>query len=253
VQCGSCPAQQICIDGTSCQACDVCASGCTFSSVQAAIDAASPGATIRVCPGTYAESAASFAAIHIFQPLTLIGAGEGADPATNTILRPTQASREVVRMADAGTVRLERLRITGATGENGRGVNVQGLADATNATFAHCAITGNHSTANSGGGLTVDGGPAVNPSTALINTRITDNSSPGIGGINLFQASLTLDVDSRVRDNEATDQEGAGGIMSVGSTVHLPSVNNVTGNTPNDCQNGGASTFTGSGAVCLTT
>ena len=74
-------ANTICEDG-SCQPCDVCPSGCAFTSVQAAIDFNAPQLqTIRVCAGTYAGD------LTIERSLTLIGAGDAQDAASNTILQ----------------------------------------------------------------------------------------------------------------------------------------------------------------------
>jgi hypothetical protein len=47
----------------------VCSTKCAFSNIQAAIEAASPGATITIGPGTYDEN------VVVNKPLTLIGAG----------------------------------------------------------------------------------------------------------------------------------------------------------------------------------
>jgi pectin methylesterase-like acyl-CoA thioesterase len=47
----------------------VCPSGCAFSSIQAAIDAAPVGAAIKIKPGTYAEQ------VTISKDLTLSGSG----------------------------------------------------------------------------------------------------------------------------------------------------------------------------------
>lgn len=49
----------------------VCAHGCAYTSIQAAISAASPGATITIAPGKYVEN------LVVDRPLTLLGSGNG--------------------------------------------------------------------------------------------------------------------------------------------------------------------------------
>lgn len=99
-----CGANQRCVDG-ACRACDVCASGCAQSTVQAAITAASAGATIVICPGTYATSAT------IAKNLTLLGAGMGADPSTDTILDGDQTAT-VLSVTGGVTVTVRALTVT---------------------------------------------------------------------------------------------------------------------------------------------
>ena len=56
-----------------CGACsyNVCPSGCAYTEIHEAINAASPGATIRIGPGTYKEN------VYIEKNITLVGAGIG--------------------------------------------------------------------------------------------------------------------------------------------------------------------------------
>ncbi|MFN8664525.1 MAG: hypothetical protein U0075_21780 [Thermomicrobiales bacterium] len=236
-QSAQCASREIC-DGGSCAACDVCADGCTFTSVQAAIEATSPQLTrIRICPGAYAENARSDAAIIIdHDDLTLIGAGDGGDPNTSTILRPSASDQAVIRVDQADTIRLEGLRVTGGFGDGGSGV----LLFTARVTLARCTIVGNEAV-GSGGGVS-----ALNNSVLdIFDTMIIDNSStsPG-GGIQAEFSIVTLDMNSRVNFNGAP---GAGGIYAMLSSITLPSVDNVTNNRQIDCA---GVAFEGPGAVC---
>src|SRR5690349_7939976 len=55
---------------------DLSCAGATHASIQAAVNAAAPGDTVRVCPGTYAET------VTINKTLTLLGARNGVDART---------------------------------------------------------------------------------------------------------------------------------------------------------------------------
>jgi hypothetical protein len=248
LQCGTCGGNQLCIENT-CAACDVCKDGsCAFTSVQAAIDASAQPATIYVCPGSYAESATGLGAVRILNPLTLIGAGDGDDPTTSTILTPVSSNEPVVYVETASPVILQGLRISGGTGLNGIGclVNQSGVE------FTGCTIANNISDVP-GGGISIVGGITQ---VTLTDTRVTGNTGNSAGGIEVDGngAKLTLDTLSRVTGNTATSQYG-GIRANSGSTVELPSADNVTNN-PNfgafkNC--GGPGDYTGPGAVCTTT
>jgi hypothetical protein len=218
----TCGGTSICVRGT-CQPCDVCESGCLFTSVAQAVAAANAGETIRICPGLYTEN------LTIDKSLTLIGAGDG-NGAGNTILRGS-GTRQAVIIQSVQAVALERLRITGgATTEFGAGI--RNTAD--RLTLTGCTITGNKATSSA------DGGGIANFGTVeLINSRVTGNTSErrGAGVFTWFSSTVTLDAASRVTGNQAslTNVASGGGIFNNGGTVTLSSGDNVTGNTPHNC------------------
>jgi len=91
----------------------VCASGCAFSSIQAAITAASSGATITIASGTYVEN------VVVTKPLTLRGAGTGTviEPAvSNPICSPGSlcggAASNII-LVQADNVTITKLKLEG--------------------------------------------------------------------------------------------------------------------------------------------
>jgi hypothetical protein len=252
---GSCTnclsSNSLCRSGT-CQACDVCQTvgACAFTSVQAAINATSPQlSTILICPGTYVENAGDgSSAVRIVRSLSLIGAGDGADAATNTILRPQLADRSVVLVPGSSgnpTVAFEGLRITGGSDVSGRGIN---LGNSCVVSITDCTITDNHTGVN-GAGINL----VAQVQLTLTNTHVTANTANSFGGGGIDASGtnnvVTLDADSRVTVNSAVS--AGGGIFASPGTVNLPSVDNVTDNSPNDCA--GPGPFNGPGAICTTT
>jgi predicted outer membrane repeat protein len=265
---GKCCAGSVLVDGT-CQRCDVCASGCEFSSVQAAIDAAAPGATIAICPGAYRED------LTINGVLTLVGAGDG-EGSGDTIVQGT-GQNSVVTIG-GGIVALERLRLAGGGGNpteffSGGGIYNEGTTkvigctvsgntadygggifhSAGALTLTDCRVSGNEAGTEGGGiyildpteatlemiGCKVSGNTAVDAGGGIYNQgtlRLTDseisgNSTYNGGGIH-SSGTVTVDAASRVTGNTAI--VGGGGIYTSG-TVTLASSANVTGNTPSNC------------------
>jgi hypothetical protein len=191
--------------------CDVCRSGCKFTSLQAAIDAAASGDGIRLCAGVFTES------VRILKKdLSLIGAG---DDALGTTLDGRDVITTMVGIQDA-TVTLEGLRIAGAAGAFGGGISSQ----RSTLTLTTCTVSGN--TAAAGGGIYKQNG-----NLTLRDCTVTDNAV-GLqgGGIHSDGGDLVL-VDSRVEGNRAGS---GGGIFRANGTVTLQD-SVVTGNTPDNC------------------
>jgi hypothetical protein len=128
----------------------------TYSTIQSAVDAAAPGATVTVCPGTYTED------VVISQPLKLIGRGATIQGApTNTIMceqlgpsGPGSAPCLAGVTIRSGWVSISGFTVTGAIGE---GILATGSLEG--GSISHVSIRGNHVTGN-------DTGEAQSPNSA---------------------------------------------------------------------------------------
>jgi hypothetical protein len=248
--------------------CDVCGSGCRFKSVQAAVDAAALGATIRLCPGTYREH------VEVTKNLTLRGAGadrtflDGGDTASPTAVLYV-SDGAVVRVRDLtvrggnsatgggidnedGELTLERVRVTGNAGDEGAGIFTHPGATLR---LIDSRVSGNDASGG-GGGLWVEGG-----TVSLTRSQVTGNTAASSGaGLHINDGTVTLDG-SQVTGNEATgatSQGGGfyvnigavtltgtpvtgntaaagGGIYRSGNATVTVAPGSVTGNTPNNC------------------
>ncbi len=190
--------------------CDVCAVGCAFTSVQAAITAAAPGASIIVCPGTYREN------LSIRADLRLIGAGDGPS-ALDTIVRGT-GTGSVVEIARGATVTLKKLRLTGGRDQVGLGGGINNWGTTT---VVGCTIIENTSR-NSGGGVSNKDG-ALTLTGCIVSGNTAENQG---GGIDNNLGALIIS-DSIVTGNAVSgtglSSPGGGGIHSYGGTVALTS------------------------------
>jgi hypothetical protein len=192
--------------------CDVCASGCSFTSVQAAIDAADPGDTIRLCLETYTED------IEIDKDLTILGE-EGAIAATG--LQGTGVD-SVIRVS-AGTVTLESLWITGGNARFGGGV-----ANESTLTLHRCGVFGNTTDLDGGGifngtGATLkmtdsyvlsntaitNGGGITNAGTLTLSGCLVRGNTANNRGGGIFNDGTLKMTDCTVRGNEAAHEGGA--------------------------------------------
>lgn len=253
VACGSdfCPAaSEICVDG-ACTACTVtCAASnhtCDGAALQAALEA---GGNVYVCPGRYTGNFVTTP----FTTLTLVGAGNGTNPASATILDVQGVALPTLIMNAMVKSTVKRVRIVGK-GDCSGGVFAEGGSESQ---LTDCAIVG-------GGGATCDGaaltmvntsiatltgcflgggtarkGGAIyanNASVTLDNTEISGNTAEEGGGVYLTFATLNVKAGSRITGNTATKTDAGGGIFTEGSSnVTIATGATVSGNTPNNCE-----------------
>lgn len=156
---------------------DVCASGCPYRSIQTAINAAAPGATIRIGPGTYTGN------VTLRPKVKLLGAGAGA-----TIVQGS-GSQPVFLANDSGVQRdvvVEGITVTGGRAASGAGLWVgNGAAP----TFRNVTIENNGT-----GGSSTGGGALVGSQGDLLleNALLRNNIAKGGAAITLWGGKATV-------------------------------------------------------------
>jgi parallel beta-helix repeat protein len=185
--------------GTAQKTITVCPSGCDFTSIQAAIQAAPEGAAIQVKAGTYKES------LTITKPLSLVGEGAGktvieggvAVLATKVVFLAgfTVKGGQGVQLQDSQTVALTEVAIV-----EGRG---DGLAVVNSGTVTVRASTIQNS---KGSGIVI----ALGSKAVISANEIVGNKGDGIA-IGASQAD--------VRDNVIAGNSGCGIRADVASQV----------------------------------
>jgi hypothetical protein len=208
----------------------VCADGCDFTTIQAAIDAESTvdGAAIEIVDPVHTE-----AGIVVEKSVTIRGLGADA-----TIVQahetPGEALERVFFVEQDTIVVLEKMTIRHGKPsdieEDGAGVRNFGTL-----TISECVITANE--ANGGGGIASSG------TLVIVDSTITNNDAYGIaqpglhlecgcgGGIKCGSGTLTL-INSTVSDNHAGEgNRGAGGGVNVGCGCVAALINStISGN-----------------------
>jgi hypothetical protein len=145
-QCGE---DALCVDG-ECHACDVTCTAADHTCWSSELDAAiAAGGTIYVCPGRYLGS------LTLTEDVNIIGAGQGTDPAVDTILNGAAQGRVVWNHPDVAAS-LRAVWITNGVGDHlqfGSGVLNQGQLSLT-----ACTISGNETYSSAyGAGLATTG------------------------------------------------------------------------------------------------
>lgn len=259
-QCGP---NALCLPDGSCAACDVTCTGTPQqcgASLQAAINAAA-GGTVYVCPGAYQGG------FVVANGVTVIGAGDGENAATNTILTGNNAARVIQITSHDGTVDLQRLRVTGGfvNGFSGGGI----LAGSGLLRMTACTLTGNRAENERGGAIFITSGrPVVLTRCTLSDNHATGNNSLsgrggaifatgpltltdclvelnsaslGGGGLHINDRLTTLAGETIIRNNRSTESSssGGGGIDVSFGIVTIAETCRVTGNTASAGNGGG--------------
>lgn len=229
---GQCACTSACSGSDTCQngvCCTVCASGCPFTNMNAALNAASVGATVRLCPGTYAEQR-SFS-----KDVTLVGMG--ATPGATVI---TRTLGPIIEVLSGKVVTLRNLKVTGTGTTSSAAPAVRNSGDLT---LDRVEVTGNSLDV---GFDTPGGGISNSAVVTLIDSVVSQNSSNRGGGIvNTGTMTLTRSfVENNIanRGGGVLNAVGSGaGVYNQGGTIVISSGSSIAGNTsggdPDNCVN----------------
>jgi hypothetical protein len=205
----------------------VCLAGpptCDYATVQAAVDAAGPGDTIKLAAGTYTDLVyreGVTQVVYITKSVTLVGGyttafAEPPDPAANLTILDAMGGGRVVYITGTIAPALEGLRIAqgDATGLGGGPWPYDGVGGglyivSATATISNCDIVSNYgSTAGYGGG----GGVYLWWSDSLLAGNDIRANLAGIypaglsegGGVAMSESAATLEGND-IHDNTAND------------------------------------------------
>ena len=232
--------------------------GCTHTSIQAAINAASSGDTIKVAQGTYPEN------LSVSKAVILLGGYSTANwttrgPASSTVINGSGSSNSVIQVYANATI--DNFTITGGSGYPAPGGYTIGggiYTAASAPTISNNIIQGN--SANWGGGI-ICANAAAGQTTQILNNTISGNTATsgppwgwggGIsvsdasayikgntisnnlaywgGGLLLWHSASTVEGNF-VTDNRAQGGEGVGGAFYIEEAVPIVTNNVIARNT----------------------
>ncbi len=185
----------------------VCPSGCDYTSIQAAINAASNGDIIIIGPGTFTQGLMGTG-----KRLTLQGSG-----ANSTIINGTN-TYNAVTILSGGVV-----TITDVTIQNGRSSYAGGILNDGHLTLNNTIIRDNMSTQHGGGIRNGSGATLI-----INNSTVQDNVASFYGGGIVNYGSAIIN-NSTIKNNRSTNFVG-GGIMASSATLIINN-STVSGNT----------------------
>ena len=208
----------------------VCATGCAYSTIQSAIDAATSGATIEVGAGIYTEK------LTIGKSLSLIGIGDSSDqgagsgaPTIDGQIGDGPAVITVNSNSSPITVKIHNLNIT----HGGNGIDV----------LQNAVMTVDNNTISGYFKNGVTFGPLSKPGFGGVSGKISDNVITGAGptgyvaqnGIQISESNTAAITGNQVSSGVYTSPAwSATGILIYGAGNN----NSISGNAVDSYQNG---------------
>jgi len=213
----------------------VCASGCPYTSIQTAINAAISGDTIKVAQGTYYEK------LYINKAITLLGGYSPPDwttqgPASSTVINATGQNDSAIQVNRASAT-IDNFTITGGSGHyhspnnrtRGGAIYIEG--DDIHPIISDNIIQGNQ--AEEGGGICIDQWPSGTgqPPQILRNT-ISGNTAVRTHSESAWGGGLSLVITSAViKDNIISNNTAYwGGGFIIWQSVPTIENNTISGN-----------------------
>ena len=191
----------------------------TSAAIQAAIDAAVPGATVELGDGTYDIRQE----LEIMKPITLASQHGAAKCILKMAAGNDYKPYRILRLNDGGA-RVEGITFTGAhcSGEIGFGVLIGGNGGL----LDHCVVSNNVDSAYhlSGAGVAMWGDRAIVRNTLIANNKLTQSKTCYGGGVYLTRGTVE---NCLIKDNHA--YQLGGGVYfngSEGNVINCTLVNN---------------------------